>query len=126
MIFNGIFQIWKITKEPYVNGIGKNEVRIRTVKSRGPVIYYDNAYGFDSYELTVELPKGSLCPYKPGMLLYVDGEVRTLNSRYGESGERWIYMFICNHKNVKIISQVDLPCDPAAHIEETKSNARGL
>jgi hypothetical protein len=126
MIFTGMLQVWKISKGPYINAIGRNEVRIRTIKSRGPVIYYDNAYGFDSYELTVSLPKDSDCPFSPGMLLYVNGEIRTINSKYSDSGDKWIYILVCNHKDIKIIGQVDLPCDPVAHIRETKSNSRGL
>ena len=128
MKFSGVVHVWKITKEPYINAIGKTELRMLTVKSRGPVVYYSNQYGFDVYQLSITIPKDKECPYKSGMLLYVDGEVRTYcpDKDYNANKELWAIMLCSNHKDVQIIAEVALPNSPADHIRETKTNSKGI
>lgn len=128
MKFSGVVHVWKITKEPQVNAIGKTELRMLTVKSRGPVVYYSNQYGFDVYQLTVTIPKDRECPYSPGMLLYVDGEVRTYcpDKDYNANKELWAMMLCTDHRNVQIMAEVPLPNSPADHVRETGTNSKGI
>ena len=128
MKFSGVVHVWKITHPPYLNKIGRTELRMLTVKSRGPVIYYDNSYGFDVYQITVAVPKDLDCPYVSGMLLYMDGEIRTYcpNKDYNQQKEIWAAMLCVDHKNVKIIAQHPLPNNPADHIKETGTNSKGI
>lgn len=128
MKFSGIVHVWKITQPPYLNKIGRTELRMLAAKSRGPVIYYDNRYGFDIYNLSVTVPKDTECPYSPGMLLYIDGEIRTFcpNKDYNQQKEVWVSMLCADHKEIKILGQVEFQNSPAAHMHETGSNSRGI
>lgn len=128
MKFSGVVHVWKITHQPSINAIGKTELRMLTVKSRGPVVYYSNQYGFDVYSLSVTIPKDTECPYRSGMLLYVDGEIRTYSVKgdYNVNKELWGIMLCTDHKNVQIMAEVALPNSPADHVRETGGNSKGI
>ena len=128
MKFAGVVQVWKIVKGPSENKIGRTELRMLTVKSRGPMIYYNNQYGFDAYQVSVTIPKDRECPYLPGMLLQVDGEIRTYcpDKDYNANKELWAMMLCADHKDVQIIGQASLPNSPADHVRETGGNSKGI